>query len=74
MRFVSLSQFIIGTFSLLILVTSLSQYGGVSAYGAGYMPTILSAFLLVFTVLDGIVHLRQKRENLAFIPVIIEDA
>ncbi|MCG3733970.1 tripartite tricarboxylate transporter TctB family protein [Vibrio cincinnatiensis] len=66
MRFLPLSQFIIGTFSLLILVTSLSQYGGVSAYGAGYMPTILSAFLLVFTVLDGIVHLRQKRENLAF--------
>lgn len=66
MRSLPLSQFIIGTFSLLVLVTSLSQYGGVGSYGAGYMPTILSALLLAFTVLDGIIHLRQRRKSLEF--------
>ena len=66
MRSLPLSQFIIGIFSLLILVTSLSQYGGVSSYGAGYMPTILSSFLLAFTALDAIIHLRQRQEKLKF--------
>ncbi|QMV14982.1 tripartite tricarboxylate transporter TctB family protein [Vibrio spartinae] len=64
MRSLPLSQFIIGIFSLLILITSIQQYGGISAYGAGYMPTILSAFLLLFTVLDAVIHLRQRPEKL----------
>lgn len=66
MRSLPLPQFLIGVFSLLILVTSLSQYGGVSEYGAGFMPTILSAFLLLFTVLDSIIHIRQRPEKLKF--------
>lgn len=65
MRSLPLSQFIIGLFSLLILVTSLSKYGGVSSYGAGFMPTILSALLLAFTALDALIHLRQRRQTLA---------
>lgn len=60
MRSLPLSQFLIAIFSLLILITSLSQYGGVSEYGAGFMPTILSALLLAFTLLDGVIHLRQQ--------------
>lgn len=66
MRSLPLSQFVIGIFSLLILVTSLSQYGGVSSYGAGFMPTILSALLLFFTVLDGFIHVKQKTKSVAF--------
>jgi len=66
MRSLPLSQFVIGLFSLFILVGSLSQYGGVSEYGAGFMPTILSSFLLIFTVLDSIIHLRQQPEKLEF--------
>lgn len=66
MRSLPLSQFIVGTFSLLIFVTSISQYGGVSSYGAGYMPTVLSSFLLIFTGLDCIIHLRQRRESVKF--------
>jgi putative tricarboxylic transport membrane protein len=66
MRSLPLSQFIIGMFSLLTLVTSISQYGGVSAYGAGYMPTIISSFLLAFTALDFMIHLHQRKENIKF--------
>ena len=63
MRSLPLSQFIIGVFSLLILLTSLSQYGGVSSYGAGFMPTVLSALLLAFTLLDAVIQLKQRREK-----------
>lgn len=66
MRSLPLSQFVIGSFSLLILVTSLSQYGGVESYGAGYMPTILSSLLLFFTAIDVLIHLRQRPEKLKF--------
>ncbi len=66
MRSLPLSQFLIGVFALLILVTSMSQYGGVSEYGAGFMPTILSALLLAFTVLDGVIQLRRQPKKPKF--------
>ncbi len=66
LRSLPLYQFVIGVFALLILITSISQYGGVSTYGAGYMPTILSALLLFFTVLDGYIHLRQQPQKVPF--------
>lgn len=66
MRSLPLSQFLIAVFALLTLVTSVSQYGGISEYGAGFMPTILSALLLAFTVLDGVIHLRQQPQKHTF--------
>ncbi|MVC78017.1 tripartite tricarboxylate transporter TctB family protein [Vibrio cholerae] len=66
MRSLPLSQFLIGVFALLILLTSMSQYGGVSEYGAGFMPTILSALLLAFTVLDGFIQFRQQPRKIKF--------
>lgn len=66
MRSIPFSQFLIGIFSLLILVTSITQYGGVTEYGAGFMPTVLSALLLFFTVMDGVLHCRKVHGDTRF--------
>ncbi|MDE1515494.1 tripartite tricarboxylate transporter TctB family protein [Vibrio sp. dsl-7] len=66
MRSLPLSQFFIGIFAFVVLVASVSQYGGISQYGAGFMPTILSALLLAFTVLDGVIQFRQQPRKIKF--------
>lgn len=66
MRSIPYSQFLIGIFSFLILITSVTQYGGVTEYGAGFMPTVLSALLLFFTIIDGIIHCRRAHGRIHF--------
>ncbi|SHO56319.1 tripartite tricarboxylate transporter TctB family protein [Vibrio quintilis] len=63
MRSLPLSQFFIALFALLILLTSLTQYGGVSEFGAGFLPTVLSGLLLLFTLIDGAIHYRQQHHG-----------
>lgn len=66
MRSLPISQFLIGVFSLLTLIMSITLYGGISKHGAGFMPTILSVLLLVFTAIDSFVHMKQAKKKLAF--------
>ena len=66
MRTLPFAQFVIGTFALVIFITSIQLYGGVGSYGAGFMPTILSALLFFFTLLDGIVHCVQRPQKIPF--------
>lgn len=66
MRSLPLSQFLIGVFSLFTLIISVSEYGGVGEYGAGFMPTILSALLLIFILLDAVIHIKQRKEKIVF--------
>ncbi|MDW6003107.1 tripartite tricarboxylate transporter TctB family protein [Vibrio mangrovi] len=63
MRSFPLSQFIISLFALMIFIGSLYAYDGVSHYGAGFMPTILSGLLLCFSVLDGLIHHLNARKQ-----------
>ncbi|HEY5714813.1 MAG TPA: tripartite tricarboxylate transporter TctB family protein [Psychromonas sp.] len=61
MRSLPTSQLLIAGFSLIILISSIYQYGGVSSYGAGFMPTILSGSLLFFSIVDCIIQFKKKK-------------
>jgi hypothetical protein len=63
MRSLPLSHCLISLFALAIFVGSLYAYGGISGYGAGFMPTVLSGLLLIFTLVDGAIRYAQSAKD-----------
>ncbi|MBY5948439.1 tripartite tricarboxylate transporter TctB family protein [Photobacterium rosenbergii] len=43
-----------------VISISTTQYGGVSTFGAGFMPTILGTILFFFTLADGLIQYRKN--------------
>lgn len=65
MRTLPLTPFCILIFAITIFSISTSQYGGVNEYGAGFMPTTISALLLFFASIDLVMEFKKRHKNLS---------
>jgi len=70
MRYLPVSQILIGLFALFISIFSVLNYGGISEHGAGFLPTILGVILFIFCILDGAISvIKQKNLTGRFTPL-----
>ncbi|HEY4468870.1 MAG TPA: tripartite tricarboxylate transporter TctB family protein [Klebsiella sp.] len=60
MRALPLTPFLILIFAIIIFSISVTEYGGIGQYGAGFMPTLISGLLLFFTAIDAVVDIKNR--------------
>ncbi|VYU29205.1 tripartite tricarboxylate transporter TctB family protein [Metakosakonia massiliensis] len=63
MRALPLTPFIILIFAITIFSISVTEYGGIGQHGAGFMPTLISGLLLLFTAIDAAVDIKNRGQR-----------
>lgn len=64
MRIIPVTPLFLLIFAMFIFGWSITQYGGISQYGAGFMPCIISGLLLLFlAAIDVAIDIKHRHRN-----------
>ncbi|EPO7067564.1 tripartite tricarboxylate transporter TctB family protein [Escherichia coli] len=63
MRIIPITPLFLLIFAMFIFGWSITQYGGISQYGAGFMPCIISGLLLFLVAIDVAIDIKHRHRN-----------
>ena len=63
MRIIPITPLFLLIFAMFIFGWSITQYGGISQYGAGFMPCIISGLLLFLAAIDVAIDIKHRHRN-----------
>ncbi|HHD6428293.1 TPA: tripartite tricarboxylate transporter TctB family protein [Escherichia coli] len=63
MRIIPVTPLFLLIFAMFIFGWSITQYGGISQYGAGFMPCIISGLLLFLAAIDVAIDIKHRHRN-----------
>ncbi|EFH3379646.1 tripartite tricarboxylate transporter TctB family protein [Escherichia coli] len=63
MRIIPITPLFLLIFAMFIFGWSITQYGGISQYGAGFMPCIISELLLFLAAIDVAIDIKHRHRN-----------
>ncbi|HBM8061423.1 TPA: tripartite tricarboxylate transporter TctB family protein, partial [Escherichia coli] len=63
MRIIPITPLFLLVFAMFIFGWSITQYGGISQYGAGFMPCIISGLLLFLAAIDVAIDIKHRHRN-----------
>ncbi len=63
MRIIPITPLFLLIFAMFIFGWSITQYGGISQYGAGFMHCIISGLLLFLAAIDVAIDIKHRHRN-----------
>ncbi|MDW3504181.1 tripartite tricarboxylate transporter TctB family protein [Escherichia coli] len=63
MRIIPITPLFLLIFAMFIFGWSITQYGGISQYGAGFMSCIISGLLLFLAAIDVAIDIKHRHRN-----------
>ncbi|MEG3668662.1 tripartite tricarboxylate transporter TctB family protein [Escherichia fergusonii] len=63
MRIIPVTPLFLLIFAMFIFGWSITQYGGISQYGAGFMPCIISGLLSFLAAIDVAIDIKHRHRN-----------
>lgn len=63
MRIIPVTPLFLLIFAMFIFGWSITQYGGISQYGAGFMPCIISGLLFFLAAIDVAIDIKHRHRN-----------